>query len=108
MTEKNQHEKNAAERQVELLINALKSARQNGGVWLNPSSKTAPQFYPKGATVSPFNSLILALHSDQNGYKTNLYTLFSEAKKAYLSSGITGMSMSTKRIPKIKFHVQII
>ena len=81
MTEKNQHEKNAAERQVELLINALKSARQNGGVWLNPSSKTAPQFYPKGATVSPFNSLILALHSDQNGYKTNLYTLFSEAKK---------------------------
>ena len=81
MTEKNQHEQNAADRQVELLINALKSARQNGGVWLNPSSKTAPQFYPKGATVSPFNSLILALHSDQNGYKTNLYTLFSEARK---------------------------
>lgn len=81
MTEKNQHEQNAADRQVELLINALESAKQNGGVWLNPTSKTKPQFYPKGVTVSPFNSLTLALHSDQNQYKTNQYTLFSEAKK---------------------------
>ena len=81
MTEKNQHEQNAADRQVELLINALESAKKNGGVWLNPTGKTKPQFYPKGVTVSPFNSLTLALHSDQNQYKTNQYTLFSESKK---------------------------
>ena len=81
MTEKNQHEQNAADRQVELLINALESAKKNGGVWLNPTGKTKPQFYPKGVTVSPFNSLTLALHSDQNQCKTNQYTLFSEAKK---------------------------
>ena len=42
--------------------------------------KRTPQFYPKGCAVSPFNALIMALHSDQNGYKTNLYTLFNEAK----------------------------
>jgi len=81
MTEKNQQEKMAAERQVELLSSALDKAAENGGVWLNSKGKTAPQFYKKNVTVSPFNALILGLHSDQNGYKTNEYTLFSEAKK---------------------------
>ena len=50
MTEKNQQEKNAAERQVELLVNAFDKAQEN-------------------------------LHSDQSNYKTNEYTLFTEAKK---------------------------
>ena len=81
MTEKNQQEKNAAERQVELLVNAFDKAQENGGVWLNKDGKKAPQFYLKGVTVSPFNAIILGLHSDQSNYKTNEYTLFSEAKK---------------------------
>ena len=81
MTEKNEQEKMAAERQVELLSSALDKAVENGGVWLNAKGKTAPQFYKKSVTVSPFNAVILGLHSDQNGYKTNEYTLFSEAKK---------------------------
>jgi hypothetical protein len=46
-----------------------------------PSGKTAPRFYPRGVTVSAFNAMTMALHSDQNHYKTNEYTLFSEAKK---------------------------
>ena len=81
MTEKNQQEKNAAERQVELLTNAFDKAQENGGVWLNKDSKQAPKFYQKGVVISPFNAIILGLHSDQNNYKTNEYTLFSEAKK---------------------------
>ena len=81
MTEKNQQEKNAAERQVELLVGAFDKAQENGGVWLNKDSKRAPQFYQKGVAISPFNALILGLHSDQNNYKTNDYTLFTEAKK---------------------------
>lgn len=81
MTEKNQQEKNAAERQVELLTNAFDKAQENGGVWLNMDSKQAPKFYQKGVVISPFNAIILGLHSDQNNYKTNAYTLFSEAKK---------------------------
>ena len=81
MTEKNQQEKNAAERQVSLLVNAFDKAQENGGVWLNKDGKKAPQFYQKGVTISPFNAIILGLHSDQNNYKTNDYTLFSEAKK---------------------------
>ena len=81
MTEKNQQERNAAERQVTLLVNAFDKAQENGGVWLNKDGKKAPQFYQKGVTISPFNAIILGLHSDQDNYKTNEYTLFSEAKK---------------------------
>ena len=77
----NQQEKNAAERQVELLVNAFDKAQENGGVWLNKDGKKVPQFYQKGVTVSPFNAIILGLHSDQSNYKTNEYTLFTEAKK---------------------------
>ena len=80
-TKVNQQEKNAAERQVELLVNAFDKAQENGGVWLNKDGKKAPQFYLKGVTVSPFNAIILGLHSDQSNYKTNEYTLFTEAKK---------------------------
>ena len=81
MTEKSPLEKAAAERQSALIAGALQQAKENGGVWLNPSAKTAPRFYPRGVAVSAFNALTLAIHSDQHGYKTNDYTLFSEAKK---------------------------
>ena len=45
MTEKNQQEKNAAERQVGLLVNAFDKAQENGGVWLNKDGNKAPTFY---------------------------------------------------------------
>ena len=81
MSEKSKHEQDAAHRQVELLTEALEKARSNDGQFLNQSGKRAPELYPKGVTVSPFNSLILALHSDSKEFKTNDYVLFSEAKK---------------------------
>lgn len=81
MSEKSKHEQDAAQRQVELLTEALEKARSNDGQFLNQSGKRAPELYPKGVTVSPFNSLILALHSDSKEFKTNDYVLFSEAKK---------------------------
>lgn len=81
MKEKSQAEKIAAERQVELLSSALGNAASAKGYWLNASGKTYPRFYPKGLAVSPFNALVMALHSDQTGSKTNLFMPFSEAKK---------------------------
>ena len=81
MKQKNKQEQHAANRQVELLTIALNGAAVSGGYWLNASSKTLPRIYPKGPAVSPFNSLVLGMHADQNGYKTNLYTLFTDAKK---------------------------
>ncbi|WP_291530095.1 zincin-like metallopeptidase domain-containing protein [Bacteroides sp. UBA939] len=81
MKQKNTQEQHAANKQVELLLNALNGATVGGGYWLNASSKSLPRIYPKGPTVSPFNSLILGMHADRNGYKTNLYTLFTDARK---------------------------
>lgn len=81
MKEKSQAEKIAAERQVELLSSALGNAASAKGYWLNASGKNYPRYYPKGLAVSPFNALVMALHSDQTGSKTNLFLPFSEAKK---------------------------
>jgi hypothetical protein len=85
MKEKSQAEKIAAERQVELLSSALGNAASAKGYWLNASGKTYPRFYPKGLAVSPFNALVMALHSDQTGSKTNLFLPFCEAKKQGMS-----------------------
>lgn len=80
MKEKSQIEKNAQEKQVALLSTALNEASNTGGHWLNATGKGYPKFYPKGVAVSPFNGLFMALHSDRNGCKTNLFTLYSDAK----------------------------
>lgn len=80
MKEKSQFEKNAADKQVELLSEALNGVVSAGGHWLNATGKGYPKFYPKGVAVSPFNALFMALHSDKTGSKTNLFTLYSEAK----------------------------
>ena len=80
MKEKSQMEKKAGEKQVALLSAALSEATNVGGHWLNASGKGYPRFYPKGVAVSAFNALFMALHSDKNGCKANLFTLFSDAK----------------------------
>lgn len=80
MKEKSQFEKNAADKQVELLSGALDGAVKADGHWLNVTGKGYPNFYPTGVAVSPFNALFMALHSDKNGCKSNLFTLYSEAK----------------------------
>lgn len=81
MTEKNQQEKMAAARQVELFTRAFEKAKDNGGVWLDNKGRKAPGLYQMQLQVSPFNAIILGMHADQHNYKTNQYTLFSEAKK---------------------------
>ena len=79
MEEKNQQEKMAIVRQVELFENAFNKAKENGGMWLDNDGRKAPKLYLKPLQISAFNAIILGMHSDQNGYKTNQYTLFSEA-----------------------------
>ena len=81
MKEKTPSEKNAAKRQAELLSDALTGALDNKGIWLNKDGKTAPKLYPKGVSVSPFNSLIMGLHSDKTNSRTCLFTPFAEAQR---------------------------
>lgn len=80
MKEKSQAEKNAEEKQIALLSTALSAAANANGHWLNATGKSYPRFYPQGVSVSPFNALFMTLHSDRNGSKTNLFTLYNEAK----------------------------
>ena len=82
MSERTQTEQNAADRRRELLTEALDRAAA-GGVFLNEQGKASPGIYnsASGTSLSAFNALILALHSDRGGFKTNQYTPFPEAKK---------------------------
>ena len=80
MKEKSPIEKNAEIKQIDLLSEALNGAPNANGYWMNASGKGYPKFYPHGVSVSPFNGLFMALHSDRNGCKTNLFTLYSDAK----------------------------
>ena len=109
MKEKSEFEKRTAEKQVSLLTEALTSAVDAKGHWLNASGKLYPKLYPKGFSVSPFNALVLALDSDAKGCKSNLFTQFSEAKargesvrsmrKVCRSCITIGISTSTATIP---------
>ncbi len=81
MKEKSQIEKNAAQKQVELLSSALSGALEADGHWLNAAGKHYPRLYPQGVSASPFNALFMALHSDSKGCKTNLFTLYTDAKE---------------------------
>jgi len=81
MKEKSPREQSAAHQQAALLVNALNGAVASTGYWLNAAGRNLPKFYPKGITVSPFNALVLGMHTDQSGYTTGLYTMFSDAKQ---------------------------
>ena len=77
---KTQLQKSAEEKQITLLSEALDRSTGIKGYWLNVSGKQYPRFYPKGLAVSPFNALIMSLHSDKNGCKSNLFTTYNQAK----------------------------
>ena len=78
MAEETIPKKSGAERQTEILVAVLERAGQNGGVFLNSSQKRVPHFYDKPMRITPANALIMAMHSDQGGFKTNGYTMYNE------------------------------
>lgn len=67
--------------QTALLITALSAATVEDRVWMNKDGKTSPDLAQKGLVVSPFNAMTMNLHSDANGYQTNIYTTFDNAKQ---------------------------
>ena len=79
--ETNNVKQSVAERRAEILVAALEKAQTNNGVLLNSTEKQFPRFLDKQLRVNPANALMMAMHSDQNESKTNVYTLFSETKK---------------------------
>lgn len=69
------------ERIVDVIVASIERAKTNGGTLLNATQKTRPAIYDSKMQQSPFNNLLIAMHSDQNDFKTNLVTFFSDAKK---------------------------
>ena len=78
MAEENITKKTGVERQAEVLIAALERAREKEGILLNATPKAMPRFYDKTLRITPVNALIMAMHSDNAGFKTNTYTMFNE------------------------------
>ena len=67
MEEKNQQEKMAIVRQVELFENAFNKAKENDGMWLDNDGRKAPKLYLKPLQICALNEIILGMNSDQNG-----------------------------------------
>ena len=80
MAEETIQKKTGAERQAAFLVTALERASQQNGVLLNGTKKQTPRFFDKGLRVNPVNALIMAIHSDMGGFKTNSYVLFNDTK----------------------------
>ncbi|WP_418855831.1 MutS N-terminal domain-containing protein [Prevotella sp.] len=80
MAEEVIQKKTGAERQAAFLVTALERASEQNGVLLNGTKKQKPRFFDKGLRVNPVNALIMAIHSDMGGYKTNSYVQFNDTK----------------------------
>lgn len=79
MAEDNITKKSGIERQTEILVAALERAGHNDGILLNTTEKAAPNFYGRQMQITPVNALVMAMHSDAGGFRTNSYTMFNEA-----------------------------
>lgn len=63
-----------------LLLAALVSSKNNNGVWLNPGFRKDAQFLFGNTPITGYNALMMNLHSEQNGYRSSIYTQYNPAK----------------------------
>ena len=85
--------KTGLERQKEVLIEALERAAKENGLFLNTNYKQQPHFYNKELQITPVNSLMMAMHSDNGDFKSNAYTTFQnlQANNAAIRRGQKGV-----------------
>lgn len=85
--------KTGLERQKEVLIEALERAAKENGLFLNTNYKQQPHFYNKELQITPVNSLMMAMHSDNENFKSNAYTTFQnlQANNAAIRRGQKGV-----------------
>lgn len=83
------------ERIADIITASIERAKTNGGILLNATQKMKPGIYDSKMQQAPFNKALIAMFSDQNDFKTNLVTTFSEAKKRgeAVRGGQKGMPM---------------
>lgn len=68
-----------------LLLAALEMAKSHEGVWMNEKGKSNAEFLASKKPITAFNNIMMNLHSDQQGYKTNLYSTYNQAKESGMS-----------------------
>lgn len=68
--------------QSAILITALEYAKAHKGMFLNHSGKAAPEIVNSKTSLTPYNQVMLALKSDQEGWRTNAYTFMKPAADA--------------------------
>ena len=68
-----------------LLLAALEMAKSHEGVWMNEKGKSNAEFLASKKPITAFNNIMMNLHSDQQGYKTNLYSTYNQAKENGMS-----------------------
>lgn len=85
--------KTGLERQKEVLIEALERAAKENSLFLNTNYKQQPHFYNKELQITPVNSLMMAMHSDNGNFKSNAYTTFQnlQANNAAIRRGQKGV-----------------
>lgn len=71
---------NAVSSHAALLLAALVSSKNNNGVWLNPGFRKDAQFLFGISPITGYNALMMNLHSEQNGYRSSIYTQYNPAK----------------------------
>lgn len=71
---------NAVSSHAALLLAALVSSKNNNGVWLNPDFRKDAQFLFGNSPITGYNALMMNLHSEQNGYRSSIYTQYNPAK----------------------------
>ena len=85
--------KSVLDRQKEVLIEALERAAKENGLFLTTNYKQHPHFYNKELQITPVNSLMMAMHSDNGNFKSNAYTTFQnlQAYNAAIRRGQKGV-----------------
>lgn len=71
---------NAVSSHAALLLAALVSSKNNNGIWLNPGFRKNAQFLFGNSPITGYNALMMNLHSEQNGYRSSIYTQYNPAK----------------------------
>lgn len=70
---------------ADILLGALELAKKENGVWMNAQGKSNAEFLNSKKPITAFNNIMMNLESDLQGYKTNLYTSYEQAKKDGMS-----------------------
>ena len=64
-----------------LLLGALASAKENGGIWMNKDGKRNADFMYSKTPITAYNNMMMNLYSDQKEYRSNNFVFYNAAQE---------------------------